>query len=36
VGGVTGDIEDQAFVDLGLDVQGVAQLVDPVVQSHVP
>ena len=30
------EVEDQGLVDLGLDVEGVAQLVDPVVQVHGP
>ena len=34
VGGHPGEVEDQPLVDLGLHVQDVAQLVDPVVQVH--
>ena len=36
VGGTLGQVEHQALVDLGLDVEDVAQLVDPVVQVHGP
>ena len=32
--GLAGDVEDQALVDLGLDVEGVHELVDPVVEIH--
>ena len=36
VGGHLGQVEDQRLVDLGLDVEGVTQLVDPVVEVHGP
>ena len=36
VGGHFGQVEDQRLVDLGLDVEDVAQLVDPVVEVHRP
>ena len=36
VGGHLGEVEDQCLVDLGLDVEDVTQLVDPVVQVHGP
>ena len=34
VGGDPGQVEDQRLVDLGLDLEHVAQLVDPVVKVH--
>ena len=36
VGGVAREVEDQCLVDLGLDIEGVTQLVDPVVKVHEP